>query len=248
MKYLFVGDVHNHSYIFNDVENLDKKYNFDRIIFTGDYVDDWMTDNHQSLETLKKIIQLKHNEPDKYTFIWGNHEQSYVGFKCSGHQFELEDIMESKLKDNINCFDFYTKVQCGNDEFYCTHAGISNDYIRNACSSNWDADLYEMNKNKLNSFDLLHRITYTRGGYNDYSSFVWADKREHLYFNKLEAPIIPNQIMGHTPVKTVERYDNFIFIDTHSTYRDGSEYGDKSYLIWEDDHFDTIYGESKRVD
>ena len=77
---------------------------------------------------------------------------------------------------------------------------------------------------------------------------MWADKREHLYFSKFGAPIIPNQIMGHTPVKTVERYDNFIFIDTHSTYRDGSEYGDKSYLIWEDDHFDTIYGESKRVD
>ena len=31
--------------------------------------------------------------------------------------------------------------------------------------------------------------------------------------------------------------DNFKFIDTHSTYRDGSEYGDKSYLIWNGGEF-----------
>ena len=36
MRALFVGDVHNHSYIFEDVKKLDDKYHFDRIIFTGD--------------------------------------------------------------------------------------------------------------------------------------------------------------------------------------------------------------------
>ena len=58
MRALFVGDVHNHSYIFEDIKKLDDKYRFDRIIFTGDYVDDWITDNHQSLETLDSIINL----------------------------------------------------------------------------------------------------------------------------------------------------------------------------------------------
>ena len=68
MKYLFVGDVHNHSYIFDDVDRLDKEYNFDRIIFLGDYVDDWLTDNHDSLKTLDKIFSLKEKDPNKYTF------------------------------------------------------------------------------------------------------------------------------------------------------------------------------------
>ena len=57
MKVLFVGDVHNHSYIFEDVKKLDDKYHFDRIIFTGDYVDDWNTTNKESLETLDKVIE-----------------------------------------------------------------------------------------------------------------------------------------------------------------------------------------------
>ena len=59
MKVLFVGDVHNHQYIFDDVTRLDKIYNFDRVIFLGDYVDDWMTDNNDSLKTLNKVIELK---------------------------------------------------------------------------------------------------------------------------------------------------------------------------------------------
>ena len=33
MKYLFVGDIHNHKYIFDDIDRLDHKYNFDKIIF-----------------------------------------------------------------------------------------------------------------------------------------------------------------------------------------------------------------------
>ena len=32
MNVLFVGDVHNHAYMFKDVEKLDDKYHFDRII------------------------------------------------------------------------------------------------------------------------------------------------------------------------------------------------------------------------
>ena len=43
MKVLFVGDVHTHNYILNDVKRLDEKYNFYRIVFLGDYVDDWLS-------------------------------------------------------------------------------------------------------------------------------------------------------------------------------------------------------------
>ena len=35
MKILFVGDVHNHMYMFKDIERLDSQYNFDRIIINN---------------------------------------------------------------------------------------------------------------------------------------------------------------------------------------------------------------------
>ena len=80
MKVLFVGDVHNHSYMFQEIEKLDKLHNFDKVIFLGDYVDDWSTDNHNSLSTLDTVINLKNSNREKYTFLLGNHELSYLGF------------------------------------------------------------------------------------------------------------------------------------------------------------------------
>lgn len=237
MKVLFVGDVHNHSYMFRDIDILDNEYHFDRIIFTGDYVDDWLTDNHQSLETLEIVIGLKRSNPEKYTFCLGNHELSYLGHPCSGHRYELDDIMNMKLKDNINCFDLYTLVTLGDTDYVCTHAGINNDYVNHVLQGDWKKELEELNKDILSNLYLTTMCSSLRGGQNSFSSFLWCDRREHIYFNEWKEPIIPYQIIGHTPVKFINIIDNFKFIDTHSTYRDGSEYGDKSYLIWNDGEF-----------
>ena len=47
--------------------------------------------------------------------------------------------------------------------------------------------------------------------------------------------------MGHTPVQTVSNISgnnlDLYFVDTHSTYRDGTNIGDKTYLVWNDDKF-----------
>lgn len=234
MNALFVGDVHNHMYIFNDVEKLDKKYNFDRIIFMGDYVDDWKTDNHQSLETLDVVFNLKETNPEKYTFLIGNHELSYLGFPCSGHHYELEDVMQMKLTENIDKLDFYTEIKCGNDTFYCTHAGLNAEYIDGLLGGEdkWLDTLKEMNSNKLQSLELLTACAYYRGGTCDFSSFVWADIREQV-MSHAQRPVVPNQIIGHTLVKNIQIINNCYYIDTHSTQPNGEPYGDKSYLIWD---------------
>jgi len=237
MKYLFVGDIHNHSYIFNDIKRLDDKYKFDRIIFLGDYVDDWNTTNHQSLVTLDVVFGMKAKEPEKYTLLLGNHELSYLGFPCSGHQFELEDVVEQKLKENINNIDLYTTVQCGQNEYVCTHAGLTNGYINSILDKDdWKDILNKWNEDKLNNLDKLVLCSYLRGGIDEFSSFVWCDKREQAYF-AYQDKIVPYQIVGHTPVTNIQIIDNIIYCDTHSTYRDGSQFGDKSYLIWEDRGF-----------
>ena len=242
MKYLFVGDVHNHSYIFEDVKRLDEKYKFNRIIFMGDYVDDWLTDNHNSLETLNTVFNLKENEPNKYTFLLGNHELSYLGYECSGHDYNLDDVMTNKLKENIDKLNFYTVVKCNDKDYVCTHAGITNDYIKNMLDeeNNWQKQLENINNDKINNLYMLSVVSSSRGGNCPFSSFVWADYTEHIYYNKIEKPIVPYQIIGHTPVKTVLDENNFIFIDTHSTYRDGRPFGDKSYLMWDEDIFKII--------
>ncbi len=245
MKVLFVGDVHNHMYMFKDVEKLDIKYNFDRIIFLGDYVDDWFTDNHNSLETLSNVINLKINSPEKYTFLLGNHELSYLGYPCSGHQYELDNLVRLKLIENIDNFELYTTIELNNKTYYCSHAGFTNEYLIEELQpndTNWQDNIHLLNKNKLDKLHLLTPCSAYRGGKYPYSSFVWADMRELLYYQ--DELLIPNQIIGHTPMKDIYHHtmynSDLYFIDTHSTYRDGSPYGNKSYLIWCENEFRTI--------
>lgn len=247
MNVLFVGDVHNHLYIFDDVQRLDKEYNFDKIVFLGDYVDDWNTNNQDSLETLKKVFELKESNPDKYTFCLGNHELSYLGFPCSGHQYELDELVRLELIQNIDKLDLYTEVEIGDKTYVCSHAGFTNAYICNVIDvyGEYKKVLDQFQENKLNSLQYLRYCSRNRGGYDPYSSFIWADKSELIESGYTERMLIPNQIVGHSPVKNIYKSpngcDTLYFIDTHSTYRDGSEYGDKSYLAFIDNKEKILY-------
>lgn len=244
MKALFVGDVHNHLYMFKDIERLDKEYKFDRIIFLGDYVDDWLTDNHNSLETLNTLFKLKEKEPDKYTMLIGNHELSYLGFPCSGHHKELEDLVEQKLRENIHNLEYYTEIELGNKTFVCSHAGFTNDYICQVLDmyGEWKPVIDDLQKTKLQNLVYLRYCSRARGGMDSCSSFVWTDRRELMYCS--DNLIIPYQIVGHTPASTVGSYisesEELYFVDTHSTYRNGEPYGDKSYLMY-DKEFKIVY-------
>ena len=64
-------------------------------------------------------------------------------------------------------------------------------------------------------------------------------------FNNYDIRIIPNQIVGHSPVQTISNLSSeegiIYFCDTHSTYRDGSKYGDKTYLIFDEDKFNVVH-------
>lgn len=257
IKILFVGDIHTHNYMLNDIERLDNEYNLHRIVCLGDYVDDWLSNGYDSIKTLNKIIELKNSDKDKYILLLGNHELSYLGFPCSGHQYNQEKEIQNILTENIDLFDLYYSINLGDKHYYCTHAGITNSYIHGVLNRINEEDFYLyktnsyitnldiINKDKLNFLHLLNKVSIVRGGRDEYSSFVWCDKKEHQYMSEREQYILPYQIIGHTPVQTISNIssDNSMlyFIDTHSTYRDGTPFGDKSYLLWDEDKFKIVF-------
>lgn len=234
MKILFVGDVHTHLYMIRDVQLLDEQYNFDKIIFMGDYCDDWLSTGQNTIDTLNLMFKLKNSNPYKYTFLLGNHELSYLGHPCSGHQYMYELEIEQLLRDNIDNIDIYTNVNIDNNNYVCSHAGFTDNFIQMELGSDYINTLNTWNKDKLNYLDHLALCSYYRGGTSSYSSFIWCDKQELLLSN---TKIMPLQIVGHTPVQTINTNENIKFIDTHSTYRDGTPFGDKSYLIWNEKEF-----------
>ena len=254
MKVLFVGDIHNHLYMIDDIKRLDSKYNFDKIILFGDYIDDWNTDNHNSLKTLEKVFNLKQNEPNKYVLLLGNHELSYLGYPCSGHCFELDDVVNQKLLDNWDKLDLYCEIKLNNKTYICSHAGITKPYLElelNQLAKDYRLALNMIYNNKM--FSYLKICSTMRGGKSLYSSLLWADRQEHynlLYFKEFTEDN-KYQIIGHSPVQQITNYKDddyqsnlnydYWFIDTHSTHKDGTLYGDKSYLIWNEDKFEILY-------
>ena len=271
MNYLFVGDIHNHNYIFDNINRLDDKYQFDNIIFVGDYVDDWNTTNEDSLNTLDKVINLKKSNENKYTLLIGNHELSYLGYPCSGHRYENDTLVNKKLLDNIKYFDICKIIDLNNCNsmfnywdydnakasapYIISHAGFTDGYfniLKKVYGVEKDSSidiLKEISKiikdeliNEGTIYYTINQASFNRGGNSNYGSFLWADKIELLDY---PTSIFPNQIVGHSPVRSITNYRNINedkwFIDTYSNYRDGREYGDKSYLAYIDNNFKILY-------
>ena len=254
MKVLFVGDIHNHQYMLDDIFRLNTEYHFDKVIFFGDYVDDWNTDNHDSIKTLEKLFTLKHIEPWKYILLLGNHELSYLGYPCAGYCYELDNVVNQKLLDNWDDFHLYYEIKLNDRIYICSHAGITKPYL--------EVELKPLEKDYRVALDTIHKekilwylklCSEMRCGKSLYSSLLWADRQEHLNLLEFNEVAVENryQIIGHSPVKQITNYKNddyldnlkydYWFIDTHSTYRDGTAYGDKSYLIWNEDKFEILY-------
>lgn len=76
MRVLAVGDIHTKQWIIDRVEKLLPDY--DRVIFVGDYADDWGKDGLESIDTWHKLYMLQEAYPDKVKFVLGNHDFIYV--------------------------------------------------------------------------------------------------------------------------------------------------------------------------
>lgn len=228
MKLLVVPDLHTKLYLFQKIKKFALEHKYDRIVFLGDYVDDWDTPPEASYNLVKELIKFKKKHPRKVISLMANHDLSYyypTYFKCSGYNEEthslVKDLYKTKLDGNIPIFQF----AYSHDNYLFTHAGITNHFwkdlqilIKNHYPGiekdfllNQDMSLASKLANLLNYIWLLglnnpdDKLFLTmaqaggaRGGLG-VPSPIWADKSE------LTANPVPflNQIVGHTPVNTV---------------------------------------------
>lgn len=76
MKILAVGDIHTKQWVIDRVEKLLPDY--DRIIFVGDYADDFGQDGLESIDTWHKLFMLQQANEEKVKLVLGNHDFIYV--------------------------------------------------------------------------------------------------------------------------------------------------------------------------
>ena len=232
MKIIAIGDVHGSS----EWKNV-KPENYDKVVFMGDYVDDFDRTDEEIIQNLKDIIELKKNNVDKVVLLLGNHDIQYIlwntplfdSVRCIGFRnsylFHLYHLFET-YKD-------YFQVVYQIQNYLFTHAGISNEawnlyFLEKASSKEFVGGMenspivYFLNKLwELKDSSLFH-IGVLRGGLSDYGSIFWADMGETVRY-----PLNGyHQVVGHTPVKVVTKWE--IDSKTSITYID-AHYGNKEF-------------------
>lgn len=247
MKTLVVGDLHTKLPILERVIAKSKKY--DKVIFLGDYVDEWGTSPEYSIYLLKKIVEFKKSNPDKVILLLGNHDLSEWqdgDFTCSGFNHITHELVSDFFNENEQHF----QIAYAQDNILFTHAGLTSNWCRDykiedGLSAEEYANLLNLalqerfGYNYHYLFKALSAVGPARGGFCAPSP-IWADESE-LIAN----PIKCNQIVGHTPERHIlmlETEDGYklAFCDTFSLYSDYSPIGDQTMLEIKGDNWKVV--------
>lgn len=199
MKIITIPDVHGRP---NWKAQINDPYDYDLIIFLGDYVDGYGIDGEDILNNLKDIIELKKAFPDKVILLLGNHDIQYIWehelYECSGFNGEYCRKYNTLFNENLNLFKVCHQIE----NYLWSHAGIQESYYKEVIRI-WPEVSEQGDIASQMNFMLttkayrttLFRVGYTRGGSYMHGGIVWADAKETSH----DILIGYNQIVGHTP-------------------------------------------------
>lgn len=224
-KVLVIPDSHLKIDVIEHGLELAKAYRADHIVMLGDYFDDWdATDDqyHQMIDYLKKLLV---SNPNVIPLL-GNHELSYMGYPCAGHNHRVaEELGRWLIKDRR----FYFGV--GIDSIFYSHAGVCNEWLRNnkvvtenefrytLCRGK-GAVFLEEKMSKISSIDVFAQASPSRGGSSSSPSPLWSDI-EDLMNDQLN---YTRQVVGHTPVTEIQCLGKCWFTDVFSNGNVSDEY------------------------
>lgn len=244
---LFVGDLHlQASLILPLVKKNIEKYNVERVIFMGDYVDQWNQCDNSALyikeltllnEFREKLIKENKVEP---VFLIGNHDMPYL--------IDIPEYYSVYDRQTFNeVHDLLLRLQPQiayevDEDFVASHAGYVGESIHEIPNWHFKPWLYGYTDE---SVKLQMQVGMSRGGLGTYGSVLWVD------FNDFERGSlkIERQIVGHTPQKTITNVKyatslndnvNCICVDTFSLNQFYNPIGDGSMLLYKDNNFEVI--------
>jgi hypothetical protein len=206
MKTIIVSDLHNRV---DWVEPFLSGIDFDRVVFLGDYFDDFHDTSKDIINAAKWLKQsLLH---DNRIHLMGTHDMWYrFGvadmwhkisnnfLKASGNTIKKSEIINKILTEaDWNCIKLYHCEQ----EFLLTHAGVhpfilGGNEFRQIIRPAIEKALVDVRDGRSN---VWLNAGYVRGGIQPFGGITWLDW--HYEFE-----IIPylNQIVGHTELEIPE--------------------------------------------
>lgn len=220
MRILVVGDLHGKN-CWQDI----KVNEYDKIIFLGDYVDGDTHSDEEVYINLQNICLFKELHLDKVVLLLGNHDiqyRHYPAYRCSGFRMSMANALADFFNHHAHLFQLAYQL----NNFLFTHAGLSNAWYRyfkayvESHPINYNLQHFHTLADALNALEktpyreVLHQISFYRGGPAEHGGITWADKQELLH-----DPLTGyHQVVGHTPVPYVERVN--VDTDTSVTFVD----------------------------
>lgn len=223
MRTLIISDIHQRTHCADAI--LKEEKNYDKIVFLGDWFDSFysppdVTSFKETCQYLKSLV-LDHPNREKFVFLIGNHDISYIyynngpstkdlprtdAYYCSGFstgkaKIFREEFFDKGLKDDFFIKHFQLAHQC--QGFTLSHAGIHPSYVCpvKGIKPLVDETLPEVWENFRNlnhpNNQILSGAGYARFGNVPIGGLVWLDWRIEFETNES----IGKQIVGHTTVK-----------------------------------------------
>ena len=203
MKVLAVGDIHAKLWVIKSVERLIPEY--DKVIFVGDYADDWNTGPLQTIETWRHLMNLEKLYPKKVMCLMGNHDYIYVKKTPTlqgGYNTITQTLLDAPENKDLKNWVLRLSITASVDWVNYSHAGFTEKWFGERTVEVLWSDVSPL---------------WARPGGIDYAK-NWNG--EYSF-----------QVFGHTPSETCwEVRPNVWCIDTFSTYPDGSPVGDETVL------------------
>ncbi len=226
VKTLIISDLHLN---WRMADKIIKHESPDKIVFLGDYFDDFYDTPHDNL-TMANWLKNSLDQPNR-VHIMGNHDIHYAiankSYKCSGYHSEKDFLINSVIKlDDWKKMPLFVWI----DNWLCSHAGVH-------------LNLFKLNKGKEDFKTWLEnecyaalkiafiggppepilQAGYSRGGGSPVGGIIWCDQRE---FRSIPGV---NQIFGHTPlekprwmnsgISNMDKYSQNLCLDvSHSQY------------------------------
>lgn len=202
-KILIVPDVHHKVKI---VESILYKEAPDKVIFLGDWFDDFGDDTEISETTATWLTRRMDKHPED-VFLWGNHDTHY-GFPCretccSGFsQAKMHAIRDVMTSNHWDRFDF---IHWEGDWLF-SHAGLTAPQIAGAPKDNLKSwlegqEVQAQMKLRQSRPHWFYQPGMSRGGRAPFGGVNWCDVSEFLPIDNV------NQVFGHTPQRQPWKYD-----------------------------------------
>ena len=210
-KILILPDIHCRSFWKDPLNHIEK---YDKIIFLGDYLDQYPDEGFTTEEgfaNLEQFVELKKQHKDKIVLLIGNHDHHYWICAGDGSRYNRRWAPQfTKLfRDNKDLFDIAWETNIDGTRYFFSHAGVLKGWLaENSELFNFkegdnlpSAEVFnsifksEDEEIEIQFESALRQVGPSRWGYHRFGSMVWADVHDHNIPNDFNGVY---QIFGHS--------------------------------------------------